>query len=129
LHPEECSSGLSLASFHAALQLAMNISPLYLLAPYTIAKRQWNCQTIYQVGAHLGNGKPTTLVEVENVIWHAIFFMSIGKMSLTGAVSFIKDNINWASLQAQCSGGLVDTLDFFDIRKYHIPINNSSLTP
>jgi hypothetical protein len=55
--------------------------------------------------------------------------MSIGKMSPTGAVSFIKDNINWASLQAQCSGGLVDALDFFDIRKYQVPINDSSLTP
>jgi hypothetical protein len=46
--------------------------------------------------------------------------MSIGKMSPMGAISFIKDNINWASLRARWSGGLVDTLDFFEIRKYQL---------
>ncbi|KIJ89752.1 hypothetical protein K443DRAFT_15817 [Laccaria amethystina LaAM-08-1] len=116
LRPEECSSGLSLASFRAALQLAVNISPLYLLTPYIIAKRQWNRQTIYQVGAHIGNGKPTPLVEVENVIWRAIFSMSTGKMSPPEAVTFIKDNIEWARLKAQCSEGLPDALDFFKIK-------------
>jgi hypothetical protein len=126
LRPGEGSSGLSLASFRAALQLAVNISPLYLLTPYTIAKRQWNRQTIHQVGEYLGNGKPTALVEVENVIWRAIFFMSIGYMSPTGAVSFIKENIIWASLQAQCSGGLVDAADLFDNQ---VPINGNGLTP
>jgi hypothetical protein len=47
-------------------------------------------------------------------------------MSPTGAVSFIKENIIWASLQAQCSGGLVDAADLFDNQ---VPINGNGLTP
>ena len=129
LRPEECTYGLSLASFRAALQLAANISPLYLLTPHIIAKRQWNRQTIYQIGAHLGNSKPAVLVEAENAIWAAIFLMSIGKMSPSEAINFIKDNINWESVKAQCSQGSPDALNFFVISKCQAPINGSSLTP
>ena len=76
----------------------------------------------YQIGVHLGNSKPAVLVEADNAIWAAIFFMSIGRMSSSEAINFIKENINWESVEAQCSQGSPDTLNFFIISKCQAPL-------
>jgi hypothetical protein len=81
------SDGLPL--LRAPLQLALLISPIYLLFPLPLYKRSFNRQLMLSIGEALGNRKPALIVEVEKAIWRVVFALVEGPL-LNFFVSYAK---------------------------------------
>ena len=67
------------ASMRAPLQLALFISPIYLLVSFQLVKKSFNHQTLLDTAVRLGNTKPDILLEVEGIIWRALFSIAKGE--------------------------------------------------
>jgi len=69
----------NLASMRALLQLALFISPIYLLVSFQLVKKSFNHQTLLDTAVRLGNKKPDILLEVESIIWKVLFSIAKGE--------------------------------------------------
>lgn len=62
----------------ATLQLALLISPLYLLLPIQLHKKTYHRQSLLAISELLGNRKPASIVAAEMAIWKTLFTLADG---------------------------------------------------
>ncbi|KAF8954584.1 hypothetical protein BDZ97DRAFT_1766010 [Flammula alnicola] len=94
-HNRTASGGVSLTSFRAPFQLAVEISPLYLLSPIFLARKSWSRSSLLRTAFCLGNDKPEALLEVEKVLWTVIFLMADGSLNPKDALERLKSDLPW----------------------------------
>lgn len=71
----------------APLQLALFISPLYLLLPFRIVKQSFHRRSVIDVSHRLGPHKPQVLLKVENLIWDAVFSIAERPLDIKAIIS------------------------------------------
>ncbi|PPQ66501.1 hypothetical protein CVT26_011189 [Gymnopilus dilepis] len=92
--------GQSLACFRGPLQLALAISPLYLLCPAVLCKKPWSRRLILSAAFHLGNEKPTSLLESEKAIWTVLLSMADGDLDPLDAPTRLKEYMPWGLIDS-----------------------------
>ncbi|KAF8961234.1 hypothetical protein BDZ97DRAFT_1760084 [Flammula alnicola] len=95
MHNRTASGGVSLTSFRAPFQLAVEISPLYLLSLILLARKSWSRSSLLRTAFCLGNDKPEALLEVEKVLWTMIFSMADGSLNPKDALERLKSDLPW----------------------------------
>jgi hypothetical protein len=79
---EGCDSSATNIRSRSPLQLALLISPLYLLVSFRLSLKSFHRRTIIDLAARLGPHKPPFVLAVENLIWDAIFRLAEGQVSV-----------------------------------------------
>jgi len=80
------------------LQLALMISPLYLLMTWWLFSKSFHRRTLLDVTSKLGPNKPPLLLEVEKCIWDAVFRLAEGKTSPYTALSGLASSLPWSRI-------------------------------
>ena len=102
-----------LSFLRAPLQLALLISPIYLLNPGQLMKRTYNRNTMLSIYRLLGNKKPESIVEVEKAIWKVVFELSEGHLDPAQLLLNLYDNLPWEKMASLSE----DDLRWFDLSK------------
>ncbi|PPQ82942.1 hypothetical protein CVT26_005172 [Gymnopilus dilepis] len=92
--------GQSLASFRAPLQLALAITPLYLLSDTVLCKKSWNRRAILKLAFGLGNDKPVALIQAEKVLWDVLFLLANGALQPADVLKKLKSDLPWDSIKS-----------------------------
>ena len=100
LAAEVSSSVEGLSYLRAPLQLALMISPLFLLFSFQLAKKSFNRQTLFNLAIQLGNEKPDLLLEVEKSIWNAVFALAGGTSTPLQALKSVLADIPWEKIES-----------------------------
>ena len=79
---EGCLSSAAPVGFRSSFQLAVMLSPLYLLSTFQLSTKSFHRKTVIDLAARLGPHKPPSILAVENVIWDAIFSLAEGRLSV-----------------------------------------------
>jgi hypothetical protein len=86
----------------APLQLALLISPIYLLLPIQHFKRSYSRNTMLSLSTSLGNDKPRLVLDVERQIWMALFSLASGTVDPFDVLHQLSEKLPWDRIQA-CS--------------------------
>ena len=87
----------------APLQLALLISPIYLLLPVQHFKKSYNRHTMLSISTCLGNSKPQVLVDVETAIWKTLFSLASGMIDPFDLLHKLSDDLPWDNIHAASS--------------------------
>ncbi|PPQ97062.1 hypothetical protein CVT26_001244, partial [Gymnopilus dilepis] len=91
--------GLSLASFRGPLQVALALSPIYLLSTKLLGNKVWNKRVLIEVSSLLGNDKPDALLNVEKIIWNVLFMLADGQLDPREVLLRLNHDIPWADIR------------------------------
>ena len=75
------------ASLCAPLHLALFITPMYLLLPFRIVKQSFHRRPVIEVSHKLGPHKPAIVLEIENLIWDAVFAISERPLDINNIIT------------------------------------------
>ena len=75
------------ASLCAPLHLALFITPMYLLLPFRIVKQSFHRRPVIEVSHKLGPHKPPIVLEIENLIWDAVFAISERPLDMNNIIT------------------------------------------
>jgi hypothetical protein len=96
----------------APLQLALLISPIYLLLPIQHFKKSYNRNTMLSIGTCLGNAKPPLILDVEKAIWKTLFSIASGTVDPFDQLHQLSQNLPWDRIQASSTDS-----SWFDLGK------------
>lgn len=94
-----------IAMLRSALQLALLLSPIYLLLAFQIVKKSFHRRMVLEYAVKLGPHKPELLVKVEDLILDALFTLSRGKVTAHHVLQTLVENIPWAELETTSANG------------------------
>lgn len=80
------------------LQLALLISPIYLLLPMQLFKRSFSRQTMLYISESLGNHKPRILEDVEIAIWKTLFSITSEKLDPLHHLQQLSNSLPWEQI-------------------------------
>ena len=92
-------SGEGVSRMRAPLQLALLISPIYLLLPIQLYKRSFSRQTMLHISESLGNRKPRILEDVEIAIWKTLISIATDRMDPIHYLQQLSDSLPWEDLK------------------------------
>ena len=81
------------ASLCAPFHLALFISPLYLLFPFRIVKQSFHRRSVIEVAHKLGPHRPAAIVNIENLIWDALFAIAERPLEIQGIIAHLASQI------------------------------------
>ncbi|PPQ76658.1 hypothetical protein CVT26_013948 [Gymnopilus dilepis] len=90
---------LSLASFRGPLQVALALSPVYMLSTKLLGNKVWNKRVLTDVSNSLGNNKPSTLLDVEKIIWNVLFLLADGQLDPREVLIRLNHDMPWADVE------------------------------
>lgn len=79
-------------------QLAVMLSPLYLLLTLRLSTKSFHRRTVIDLAARLGPHKPPRVLAVENSIWEAILQLSEGQISVFTALHDLANSLPWSDI-------------------------------
>lgn len=95
---EGCSSSVSHVGSRSPLQLALLISPLYLLMTLRLSTKSFHRRTLIDLAARLGPCKPPRVLAVEKVIWDAILCLAEGRVSVYVVLRDLSNSLPWSDI-------------------------------
>jgi hypothetical protein len=95
---EGCDSSASHVASRSPLQLALMISPLYLLVSLRLSLKSFHRRTLIDLAARLGPHKPPSVLAVEKTIWDAVFRLADGQVSVYVVLSDLADSLPWSDI-------------------------------
>lgn len=81
------------------LQLALMISPLYLLVTLRLSRKSFHRRTLIDVAARLGPHKPPRILTVEKIIWDAVFRLAEGCVSVYTVLRDLANSLPWSNIE------------------------------
>lgn len=102
---EGCSSSPSRVSSRSPLQLALMISPLYLLNTARLSLKSFHRRSIIDVAAKLGPKKPSLILTIENLIWDAIFKLAEGHSTVYDIIRELVESLPWSEIDGELIPG------------------------
>jgi hypothetical protein len=100
----------------APLQLSLLISPIYLLCPVQLSKKTYNRRTMVLINQLLGNGKTGLTIEVEKLIWEAVFSLAEGRLDPAQLLHSLCRNLPWEKIAAAAANNSAEDRVWFNIR-------------
>ena len=91
------SSAANVAS-RSPFQLAVMISPLYLLVTRRLSTKSFHRRTVIDLAARLGPHKPPRVLAVESAIWDAIFRLAEGRVSVHTVLRDLAKSLPWSDI-------------------------------
>ena len=88
-------SATATVALRSPFQLAVMISPLYLLVTRRLSTKSFHRRTVIDLAARLGPNKPPRILAVESSIWDAIFRLAEGRISVYTALRGLADSLPW----------------------------------
>ncbi|KAF9473195.1 hypothetical protein BDN70DRAFT_937616 [Pholiota conissans] len=79
-------------------QLAVMISPLYLLVTKRLSTKSFHRRTVIDLAARLGPHKPRRVLAVESAIWDALFRLAEGRISAYSVLRDLADSLPWSDV-------------------------------
>ena len=103
---EGCKSSASASHIasRSPLQLALMISPLYLLVTFRLSTKSFNRRTVIDLAAKLGPHKPPLVRDVEKLIWDALFKLADGPPSAYGVLRELVNSLPWSEINDVLNG-------------------------
>ena len=98
---EGCSSSASRIGSCSPLQLALMISPLYLLMTSRLYLRSYHRRTLIDFAAKLGPQKPPLILAVENLIWDALFKLAEGRFLVHTVLLELANSLLWTEINGE----------------------------
>jgi hypothetical protein len=95
---EGCKSSASHIGSRSPLQLALMISPLYLLVTFRMSVKSFNRGTVIDLAARLGPSKPPLVLAVEKLIWDAIFKLANGPFTPYDVLHDLSNSLPWSDI-------------------------------
>ncbi|KAF8809712.1 hypothetical protein BYT27DRAFT_7222307 [Phlegmacium glaucopus] len=95
---EGCNSSAAHVGSRSLLQLALMISPLYLLVTLQLSEKSFHRRTLIDLAARLGPHKPPRILVVENIIWDAIFCLAEGRVSVYVVLRDLANSLPWSDI-------------------------------
>lgn len=95
---EGCPLSAAPVSSRSPFQLAVMLSPLYLLSTFRLSKKSFHRRTVIDLAARLGPHKPPCILAVENVIWDAIFSLAEGRLSVYQVLRNLTNSLPWSDI-------------------------------
>ena len=80
------------------VQLAVMLSPIYLLITPRLSTKSFHRRTVIDTAARLGSCKPPRLIAVESAIWDAIFRLAEGRVSVYTVLRDLSNSLPWADI-------------------------------
>jgi hypothetical protein len=102
---EGCKSSPSRIGNRSPLQLALMISPLYLLTTARLSMRSYHRRTVIDLAAKLGPKKPPLILTVENLIWDAVFKLSEGRVLVHDVLKDLANSLPWNEINGELNPG------------------------
>ncbi|KDR70306.1 hypothetical protein GALMADRAFT_144965 [Galerina marginata CBS 339.88] len=85
--------------FRLPLQIALFISPIFLLIPVKLRSASWDREEILRFAKALGNQKPELLQRIEKEIWFSILEIAIGTKQPYTAMKVVLENLPWSEIE------------------------------
>lgn len=79
-------------------QLAVMISPLYLLVTLRLSTKSFHRRNVIDIAARLGAHKTPRILAVENLIWDAIFRLAEGRTAVHTVLRDLADSLPWSDI-------------------------------
>lgn len=95
---EGCLSSAAPVSSRSPFQLAVMISPLYLLSTFRLSTKSFHRRTLIDQAATLGPHKPPSVLAVEKVIWDAIFCLAEGRLTVYQVLGNLANSLPWPDI-------------------------------
>jgi len=95
---EGCPSSAAHVGSRSPFQLAVMISPLYLLVTLRLSTKSFHRRTVIDLAARLGPHKPPRVLAVESVIWDAIFRLAEGHISVYTVLRDLAKSLPWSDI-------------------------------
>jgi len=95
---EGCPSSAAHVGSRSPFQLAVMISPLYLLVTLRLSTKSFHRRTVIDLAARLGPHKPPRVLAVESVIWDAIFRLAEGHVSVHTVLRELANSLPWSDI-------------------------------
>jgi hypothetical protein len=95
---EGCNSSVAHVGSRSPLQLALMISPLYLLMTLRLCTKSFHRRTLIDIAARLGPHKPPRVLAVEQIIWDAIFRLAEGRVSVNVVLRDLANSLPWSDI-------------------------------
>lgn len=86
------------------LQLALMISPLYLLVTFRLSTKSFNRRTVIDLAAKLGPHKPPLVLAVEKLIWDALFKLADAPPTAYGVLRDLANSLPWSEINDVLNG-------------------------
>ena len=102
---EGCRSSPSRVQYRSPLQLALLISPLFLLLTTRLFLKSYHRRTLIDVAAKLGPRKPPLILKVENLIWDAVFKLSEGHHEAHTVLLELAESLPWTEINGSLNPG------------------------
>ena len=109
---EGCNSSASRIANRSPLQLALMISPLYLLMTARLSMKSYNRRTLIDLAAKLGPQKLPLILKVENLIWDALFKLAEGRSLVHDILLELANSLPWMEINGALNPG---TEAWFDL--------------
>jgi hypothetical protein len=117
----------------APLQLALLISPIYLLLPLKLFKKSYNRNIMLAMSSCLGNSKPQVLFDIEMTIWKALCSLASGTVDPFNVLHELSDSLPWDRIQEAFSTDSAKWFNLgtlvFSIKRYSAYIFLAALSP
>ena len=94
-------SRLSRVGNRSLLQLALMISPLYLLVTTRLSMKSYHRRTLIDFAAKLGPRKPPLILKVENLIWEALFKLAEGRFNVYDVLFGLSNSLPWDEIEGE----------------------------
>lgn len=94
------------------LQLALMISPLYLLMTFRLSTKSFNRKTVIDLAAKLGPHKPPLVLAVEKLIWDALFKLADAPPGAYVVLRDLANTLPWSQINDVLNG---DTERWFSL--------------
>ncbi len=96
-------SAIATVASRSPFQLAVMISPLYLLVTRRLSTKSFHRRTVIDLAARLGPHKPPRILAVESSIWDAIFRLAEGRVSVYTALRELAESLPWSDIDMAAS--------------------------
>ena len=116
---EGCNSSASRIGNRSPLQLALMISPLYLLMTARLSMKSYHRRTLIDFAAKLGPQKPPLILTIENLIWDALFKLAEGCFSVYDVLFGLANSLPWTEINGALDPG---TEKWFDLDSCTLPL-------
>jgi len=93
-----CRSSAAQVGSRSPFQLAVMISPLYLLMTLRLSTKSFHRRTVIDLAARLGPHKPPRVLAVESAIWDAVFHLAEGHISVYAVLRDLANSLPWADI-------------------------------
>ena len=103
---EGCNSSVSYVGTRSPLQLALMISPLYLLVTLRLSIKSFHRRTLIDVAARLGPHKPPYILAIENLVWDAIFRLAEGRDSVYVVLYDLANSLSSSDVDVALNGDI-----------------------